>query len=134
MSRLSNSLFFTGFTVLALGAIPASAQDTLKIGAPVSTSGRYVAYGTQAKNGIETAVEMWKKVRGDKVAGRSIDVIMRDTQSNNAITVSLMNALHPDRQGGHHHRAGRLQRRGSGGSAMEETGGPADLVHARRIV
>lgn len=70
---------------------PAHAQGAFKIGAPVSTSGRYVAYGAQAKNGIETAVEVWKKVRGDKVAGRSIEVLFRDTQSSNSITVSLMN-------------------------------------------
>ena len=71
----------------------AAAQDALKIGAPVSISGRYVAYGTQAKNGIEQAIEVWKKVRGDKVAGRSIEVLFRDTQSNNSIAVSLMNAF-----------------------------------------
>jgi branched-chain amino acid transport system substrate-binding protein len=93
MRRRSNSLLFAGFAVLALGANPVSAQEPLKIGVPASTSGLYVAYGAQAKNGIETAIEMWKKVRGDKVAGRSIEVILRDTQSNNAITVSLMNAF-----------------------------------------
>src|SRR5947199_5838994 len=91
MRQFSNSLIFTSLAALVLGAIPAGAQETLKIGAPVSTSGRYVAYGAQAKNGIETAVEVWKKVRGDKVAGRLIEVLFRDTQSNNAITVSLMN-------------------------------------------
>ena len=91
MRHRSNSLLFAGLAVLAIGAIPASAQDVFKIGAPVSTSGRYVAYGAQAKNGIDMAVEVWRKVRGDKVAGRSIEVLFRDTQSNNAITVSLMN-------------------------------------------
>ena len=91
MRHRSNSILFAGLAVLAIGAIPASAQDVFKIGAPVSTSGRYVAYGAQAKNGIDMAVEVWRKVRGDKVAGRSIEVLFRDTQSNNAITVSLMN-------------------------------------------
>lgn len=75
----------------ASGPQSAEAQETFKIGAPVSTSGRYVAYGAQAKNGIETAIEVWKKLRGDKVAGRPIEVLFRDTQSNNAVTVSLMN-------------------------------------------
>jgi len=91
MRHRSNSILFAGLAVLAIGAIPASAQDVFKIGAPVSTSGRYVAYGAQAKNGIDMAVEVWRKVRGDKIAGRSIEVLFRDTQSNNAITVSLMN-------------------------------------------
>ncbi|MGE0749166.1 MAG: ABC transporter substrate-binding protein [Variibacter sp.] len=88
----SNLLFLAGLAAV-LSVAPARAQEPLKIGAPVSTSGRYVAYGAQAKNGIETAVEVWKKVRGDKVAGRPIEVLFRDTQSNNAITVSLMNAF-----------------------------------------
>lgn len=77
----------------ALGAGTADAQETFKIGAPTSLSGRYVAYGSQGKNGIETAVEVWRKVRGNTVAGRPIEVIIRDTQSNNATTVSLTNAL-----------------------------------------
>lgn len=77
----------------AIGGAPAEAQEPFRIGAPVSSSGRYVAYGQQGKNGIETAVEMWRKVRGDKVAGRPIETLFRDTQSNNAITVSLMNAF-----------------------------------------
>jgi branched-chain amino acid transport system substrate-binding protein len=89
----SKSLFFVGLSVLTLGTMPASAQAPFKIGAPVSTTGRYVAYGAQAKNGIEMAIETWKKVRGDKVAGRPIEVLFRDTQSNNSITVSLMNGF-----------------------------------------
>lgn len=85
-----------GLALAALAsALPTSveAQEVFKIGAPVSISGRYVAYGVQGKNGIEQAVEVWKKVRGDKVAGRTIEVIFRDTQSNNATTVSIMNDL-----------------------------------------
>ena len=98
MRHLSNSLLFAGLTAFVLGVIPAGAQEPLKIGAPFSMTGRYVAYGSQGKNGVEMAVEVWKKVRGDKVAGRPIEVILRDTQSNNAITVSLMNAfIHTDK-------------------------------------
>lgn len=81
----------SGLLIAAVVSFAAEAQETFKIGAPVSVSGRYVAYGVQGKNGIEMAVDVWKKVRGDKVAGRSIEVIFRDTQSNNAITVSLIN-------------------------------------------
>lgn len=82
-----------GGTAAVVGSAPLLAQTTFKIGAPVSISGRYVAYGAQAKNGIETAVEVWRKVRGDTVAGRQIEVLFRDTQSNNAITVSIMNTF-----------------------------------------
>lgn len=73
--------------------MPAYAQETFTIGAPASLSGKYAGYGNQAKNGIERAVEVWRKVRGDTVAGQEINVLVRDTQSNNAITVSLINAL-----------------------------------------
>ena len=85
-----------GLALAALAsALPAAvlAQEVFKIGAPVSISGRYVAYGVQGKNGIEHAIEVWKKVRGDKVAGRTIEAIFRDTQSNNATMVSIMNDL-----------------------------------------
>lgn len=93
MAQSLKTRLFTGLGILVLGALPALAQEPIKIGAPVSTSGRYVAYGAQAKNGIETAVEVWRKVRGDKVAGRPLEILYRDTQSNNAITVSLMNTF-----------------------------------------
>jgi branched-chain amino acid transport system substrate-binding protein len=72
---------------------PTRAQEPLKIGAPTSLSGRYTTYGVQARRGIEGAVEAWKKHRGDKVAGRPIEVVVRDTQSNTALMVSTMNAL-----------------------------------------
>lgn len=71
----------------------AFAQDTLKIGAPTSLSGRYATYGAQAQRGIEGAIEAWKKVRGDKVAGRSVQLVVRDTQSNTALMVSIMDNL-----------------------------------------
>jgi branched-chain amino acid transport system substrate-binding protein len=72
---------------------PASAQDSFKIGAPTSLSGRYVAYGAQAKRGIDHALDVWKATRGDTVAGRPIELIMSDIQSDNALTVSVMNDL-----------------------------------------
>jgi branched-chain amino acid transport system substrate-binding protein len=80
---------------LGLGASQALADgdNVFKIGAPASLSGKYVAYGAQAKNGIETAVEVWRAVRGDMVAGMPIEVIVRDTQSDNALTVSIINEM-----------------------------------------
>ncbi len=79
------------FVAALISVQPAAAQESFKIGAPVSLSGRYAAYGIQGKAGIETAIEVWKKVKGDKVGGRPIETIFRDTQSSNQITVSLMN-------------------------------------------
>ena len=71
----------------------ARAEQELRIGLPMELSGRFVAFGAQIKRGVETAVEVWKKVRGDKVAGRDIVLIERDTQSNNGTTVSVMGQL-----------------------------------------
>ena len=71
----------------------AQAQESFKIGVPASLSGRYVAYGVQAKNGVEQALAVWRSVRGDTVDGRKIELILSDTQSDNAITVSIVNDL-----------------------------------------
>lgn len=83
--------------MIAGGRIARAAEE-FRIGVPASFSGRFVAFGAQVKRGVETAVEVWKSVRGDTVAGRSISVIERDTQSNNATTVAVMNQLiHADK-------------------------------------
>jgi branched-chain amino acid transport system substrate-binding protein len=71
----------------------ARADGEFRIGLPMELSGRFVAFGSQIKRGVETAVETWKQVRGDKVAGRDIVLIERDTQSNNTTTVSVMGQL-----------------------------------------
>ena len=71
----------------------AHAQESFKIGVPASLSGKYVAYGAQAKNGVEQALAVWRSVRGDTVDGRKIELILSDTQSDNAITVSIFNDL-----------------------------------------
>lgn len=76
-----------------VAASPASAQEPFRIGSPASLSGKFVAFGAQVKKGVETAVEVWKKERGGKVAGRDIEVTVRDTQSNPSVTVSVMNEL-----------------------------------------
>ncbi|MBB6181926.1 ABC transporter substrate-binding protein [Pseudorhizobium flavum] len=90
MMKFWRSAILSASVVLCM---PAYAQETFTIGAPASLSGKYADYGNQAKNGVETAIEVWKQVHGDKVAGRPINVLVRDTQSNNATTVSLINML-----------------------------------------
>ena len=86
--------------VLALGVMSsfvnlsvAQSLESFKIGVPASLSGKYVAYGAQAKNGVEQALAVWRSVRGDTVDGRKIELILSDTQSDNAITVSIVNDL-----------------------------------------
>jgi len=81
-------------TATALLCLPvAQAQESFKIGVPASLSGKYVAYGAQAKNGVEQALAVWRSVRGDTVDGRKIELILSDTQSDNAITVSIVSDL-----------------------------------------
>ncbi len=79
--------------VAAACSAPAFAQESFKIGAPASLSGRYVAFGAQAKRGIEHAIDMWRATRGNTVGGRPIELFLVDTQSDNALTVSTMNDM-----------------------------------------
>ena len=83
---------------LALCAVGATVQaqdakEPFKIGLPASLSGKYVAYGIQGKSGVEQAIAVWKSVRGDTVDGRKIDLLVSDTQSDNALTVSIVNNM-----------------------------------------
>jgi len=59
---------------VALGAGSASAQDTLKIGIVVPMTGALSAGGRE----ISTAAKLYMAQHGDTVAGRKIEVIMRD--------------------------------------------------------
>ncbi|TCG02404.1 hypothetical protein BZM26_00755 [Paraburkholderia strydomiana] len=77
----------------AMWSMAGHGQEALKIGAPTSLSGRYVAFGVQAKRGIEFAIEVWKATKGETAAGHPIELFMVDTQSDNALTVSTMNDL-----------------------------------------
>jgi branched-chain amino acid transport system substrate-binding protein len=65
---------------LALCAIAVSgafAQDTVKIGLIVSMTGQQASTGKQ----IKAAVDLYMKEHGDKVAGKKIQVILRDSAS-----------------------------------------------------
>ncbi|HEX5213266.1 MAG TPA: ABC transporter substrate-binding protein [Pseudolabrys sp.] len=65
---------------LAIGAFAAggaSAQDTVKIGLIVSMTGQQASTGKQ----IKAAVDLYMKEHGDSVAGKKIQVILRDSAS-----------------------------------------------------
>lgn len=74
-------------TVLAAG--PVAAQETVKIGVPMELSGRFVAYGASGKRGVELAAEVY----GGKVAGKPIELLVRDVQSESQATISVFNEL-----------------------------------------
>jgi len=76
-------------TVVAGGTTAGHAQDTIKIGAPLELSGRFVAYGAQGKRGIEMAVNTF----GGTAAGKKIEVLFRDVQSNNQDAVTAFTEL-----------------------------------------
>src|ERR1700759_62918 len=67
----------------------AYAEDTIKIGAPVSISGKFVSYGAAAKRGIEMAVDIY----GGKIGNKKIEVLFRDTQSDPQVTVNSFTQL-----------------------------------------
>ena len=75
------SKFMTGaIASLALGTLAvgsAFAQDTVKIGLVVSMTGQQASTGKQ----IKAAVELYMKEHGDTVAGKKIQVILRDSGS-----------------------------------------------------
>ena len=65
---------------LALGTLAAGgafAQDTVKIGLIVSMTGQQASTGKQ----IKAAVDLYMKEHGDTVAGKKIQVILRDSGS-----------------------------------------------------
>ncbi|TQK11372.1 ABC transporter substrate-binding protein [Herbaspirillum sp. SJZ107] len=59
----------------ALAALPAWAQDTIKVGVIAPFSGPFADYGKQMQGGIKA----WMASHGDRIAGRKIEVIYKDT-------------------------------------------------------
>lgn len=59
----------------ALWAVPALAQEPLKIGIIASYSGAFADYGRQMDNGIA----LYLKQQGEKIAGRPVLLIRKDT-------------------------------------------------------
>jgi branched-chain amino acid transport system substrate-binding protein len=61
--------------VLALTSFGARAEDTIKVGLIAPFSGPFADYGRQMEGGIKAYI----KQHGDKVAGRKIEIIAKDT-------------------------------------------------------
>src|SRR5438874_462646 len=69
-------MFRTCLVAAALvAAFPTYAQQTIKIGLVLSSSGQFADAAAQLDNGIKT----YMKQHGDTVAGRKIEIIRRDT-------------------------------------------------------
>ncbi|HEY5306609.1 MAG TPA: ABC transporter substrate-binding protein [Pseudolabrys sp.] len=74
-------ILLAGAAVLAANLVPAAghAQDTIKIGVISSYSGQFADTGAQVDNGIK----LYMKQHGDKVAGKKIEIIRKDTGGPN---------------------------------------------------
>lgn len=58
-------------------ATPAAAQDTVKIGVILPMTGQQASTGRQ----IDAAIKLWVAQNGKKVAGKNVEVIVKDDQS-----------------------------------------------------
>jgi branched-chain amino acid transport system substrate-binding protein len=77
---MSSRCMIGAITSLAIGAMATSgafAQDTVKIGLIVSMTGQQASTGKQ----IKAAVDLYMKEHGDTVAGKKVQVILRDSAS-----------------------------------------------------
>jgi len=70
-------------------ATGAHAQDTIRVGVPMELSGKFVAYGAPGKRGAEMAAEAFNHT----VAGKKLELLIRDVQSDAQTTVSVINEL-----------------------------------------
>ncbi len=66
--------------VAALAAFAAHAQQTVKIGMPLTLSGQFADAANQMLNGAKT----YMKMHGDTVAGRKIELITKDVGTSAA--------------------------------------------------
>lgn len=89
--NLTRSSFLLTVCAFAMAGLPVAgqAQETIKIGAPVELSGKFVSYGAAAKRGIEMAVDIY----GGKIGNKKIEVLYRDTQSDPQVTVNTFTQL-----------------------------------------
>ena len=72
---MTGAIFSLAIGAMAIGS--ASAQDAVKIGLIVSMTGQQASTGKQ----IKAAVDLYMKEHGDTVAGKKIQVILRDSAS-----------------------------------------------------
>ncbi|MFZ6649740.1 ABC transporter substrate-binding protein [Undibacterium sp. TJN25] len=64
-----------GGLILSLSAFAAHAEDTIKVGVIAAFSGPFADYGKQIEGGIKA----YMRQNGDKVAGKKIEIIIKDT-------------------------------------------------------
>ena len=61
-------------SAIALAALPALAQETVKVGLIVPMTGGQASTGKQ----IDNAIKLYIKQHGDSVAGKKIEIVLKD--------------------------------------------------------
>jgi len=74
MSIRTTSLALMTGAVAALALAPAQAQESVKIGLILPMTGGQASTGKQ----IDNAVKLYMQQKGDTVAGRKIEIILKD--------------------------------------------------------
>ncbi len=74
MLKRRTLLAAAGVALGALAAVPAAAQETVKVGLILPMTGPFASTGRQVSAGAKTFLEM----KGDTVAGKKIELIIRD--------------------------------------------------------
>src|SRR5205807_1903669 len=64
----------TALTAAALASLPAAAEDTVKVGLIVPLTGQQASTGKQ----IEAAIKLYQAQHGASVAGKKVEVIVKD--------------------------------------------------------
>jgi branched-chain amino acid transport system substrate-binding protein len=82
-------MFALGVLALSLVAVPALAQDTVKIGLILPMTGPFASTGRQ----IDGAVKLWMQEHGTTVAGKKIEVILKDDAGTPETTRRLAQEL-----------------------------------------
>lgn len=69
-----------GFAAVVLSlALPVAAQQPVKVGVVAPFSGPFADYGKQ----MEAGMKAWLRIHGDSVAGRRIEILVRDSTGPN---------------------------------------------------
>jgi branched-chain amino acid transport system substrate-binding protein len=82
MPKLSRRLLLAASAVLCLSALPAQAQDTLKLGLVAAMSGQSAKSGEAIVRGLSIAIDEINAKGG--VLGKKIELVVRDDESNPA--------------------------------------------------
>jgi branched-chain amino acid transport system substrate-binding protein len=82
MPKLSRRLLLAASAALCLSALPAQAQDTLKLGLVAAMSGQSAKSGEAIVRGLSVAIDEINAKGG--VLGKKIELVVRDDESNPA--------------------------------------------------